>query len=41
MCRKFWWGEHGGKRPLGRPRRICDDYIKIGLEEEEGVVRTV
>jgi hypothetical protein len=26
-------GEHKGKKPLGRPRRIWEDNIKIDLQE--------
>ena len=26
-------GKPGGKRPLGRPRRRWEDYIKIDLQE--------
>jgi hypothetical protein len=33
-------GKPEGKRPLGRPRRRCEDNIKIDLQEVEGVVGT-
>ena len=26
-------GKPTGKRPLGRPRRRCEDYIRMDLEE--------
>jgi len=26
-------GKHGGKRPLGRPRRRCEGNIKMDLQE--------
>ena len=26
-------GKHKGKRPLGRPRRRCEDNIKMDLQE--------
>jgi hypothetical protein len=26
-------GKSEGKRPLGRPRRRCEDNIKMGLQE--------
>ena len=26
-------GKPGGKRPLGRPRRRCEDNIKMGIQE--------
>ena len=29
----FWWGDEGGKSPLGRPRRGWDDNIKIDILE--------
>ena len=29
----FGGGEPEGKRPLGRPRRKCEDNIKIDLQE--------
>jgi len=29
----FWVGRPEGKRPLGRPRLIWDDNIKIDLQE--------
>ena len=29
-------GEIGGKKPLGRPRRRCEDNIKMVLEEVRG-----
>jgi hypothetical protein len=32
MCTGFWWGKQG-KRPPGRPRRRCEDNIKIGLQK--------
>ena len=28
-------GKPQGKRPLGRPRRRCVDYIKVDLQEME------
>ena len=28
-------GRPGGKRPLGRPRRRWEDYIKMDLQEVE------
>jgi len=30
---KFWWGNVRVKRPLGRPRRRWEDYIKMNLQE--------
>jgi hypothetical protein len=33
---RFCVGGHRGKRPLGRPRLITGDNIKIGLKEMEG-----
>ena len=30
---KILTGKPTGKRPLGRPRRICEDNIKMDLEE--------
>jgi hypothetical protein len=32
-CTGFWWGNRGGKRTLGRPRRRWEDNIKMGLQE--------
>ena len=29
----FWWGKPEGKRPLGGPRHIWEDNIKIDLQE--------
>jgi hypothetical protein len=29
----FWWGKPSGKRPLGRPRRGCEDNINIDIQE--------
>jgi len=29
----FWWGNVGGKRPFGRPRRRWEDNIKMDLKE--------
>jgi hypothetical protein len=26
-------GKSGGKRPLGRPKRRCEDNIKMGIRE--------
>ena len=31
----FWWEKTEGKRPLGRPRRIREDNIKMDLQEVE------
>jgi hypothetical protein len=31
VYRVFFWGEHEGKRPLGRPRRRWEDNIKMDL----------
>ena len=28
-----WWGNRGGKRPLGRPRRRLVDNIRMDLQE--------
>ena len=28
-----WWRKPEGKRPLGRPRRRCEDNIKMDLQE--------
>jgi len=28
-------GKHEGKRPLGRPRRVCEDNIKMEFEDVE------
>ena len=33
-------GKPEGERPLGRPRRRCEDNIKMDLQEVGGVVRT-
>jgi hypothetical protein len=27
----FWWGMPEGKRPLGRPRQLWEDNIKMNL----------
>jgi len=32
VCR-VWVGKPEGKRPLVRPRRICEDNIKMDLKE--------
>jgi len=32
---RVWVGKPEGKRPLGRPRRRWEDYIKIDLKEVE------
>ena len=32
-CTGCWWGNPGGKRPLGRPRRRWEDNIRIDLQE--------
>ena len=32
-CAGFCGGNPEGKTPLGRPRRRCDDNIKIDLQE--------
>jgi len=29
----LWLGKPEGKRPLGRPRRRCEDNIKMDLQE--------
>jgi hypothetical protein len=29
----LWWGDLGGKRPFGRPRRRWHDSIKMDLQE--------
>jgi len=29
----IWWGNLGGKRPLGRPRRRWEDNIKMDFKE--------
>ena len=33
MCTGCWLGKSEGKRPLGRPRRRWEDYIKMDLQE--------
>ena len=33
MLSKFLTGKPTGKRPLGRPRRRWEDYIRMDLEE--------
>ena len=33
-------GKTEGKRPLGRPRRRCEDNIKMDLQEVGGVMGT-
>ena len=33
VCTKFFVGKPEGKRPLGKPRRRCEDNIKTDLEE--------
>jgi hypothetical protein len=33
-------GKPEGKRPLGRPRRRCEDNIKMDLKKQDGVVWT-
>ena len=30
---RYLWATGEGKRPLGRPRRRCEDNIKMDLEE--------
>jgi len=30
---RVWVGKRKGKRPLGRPRRRCEDNIKMDLQE--------
>ena len=30
---EFYWGKPEGKRPLGRPRRRWEDFIKMDLRE--------
>jgi len=30
---KFWWGNLGGKKALGRPKRRWDGNIKKDLQE--------
>ena len=30
---RVWVGKPEGKRPLGRPRRRCEDNIKMDLQE--------
>jgi hypothetical protein len=38
---RIFVGKPQGKKPLERPRRRCDNNIKIDLtDKEEGVVRT-
>jgi hypothetical protein len=32
-CTGFFMGKPEGKRPLGRPRRIWEDNIKMNLQE--------
>jgi len=33
-------GRHEGKRPLGRPRRRWENYVKIDVQElEEGITK--
>jgi hypothetical protein len=32
VCTGFWWGNLGGKRPLGRPRRRWEDNIRMNLQ---------
>ena len=34
MYTVFWWGKPEGKNPLGKPRRIWEDNIKMDLREE-------
>jgi hypothetical protein len=34
------WSENRYRRPLGRPRRICLDNIKMALKEMDVMVRT-
>ena len=29
----YWWGNLRGKKSLGRPRRRCEDNIKVDLQE--------
>ena len=33
MYTGFWWGKDEGKRPVGRPRRKCENNIKMDLKE--------
>ena len=36
MYAGFWWGDpREGVRPLGRPSRMWEDKIKMGLQEVE------
>jgi hypothetical protein len=35
MITKFWLEKSEGKRPLGRPRRIWEDNIRVNLREIE------
>jgi hypothetical protein len=35
VCTGFCWGKTEGKRPMGRPRRRCEDNIKVDLQELE------
>jgi len=30
---ELWWGKPEEQRPLGRPRRRCEDNIKMDLQE--------
>jgi hypothetical protein len=29
----YWWGKPEEKTPLGRPRRRCEDNIKMDVQE--------
>jgi hypothetical protein len=36
----FWWGNLSAKRPLGKPRRILEDNIKMDILEVGQKART-
>jgi len=43
VCTGFLWEKPEGQIPLGRPRRRCDDNIKMDLQEvgsEHGLDRS-
>jgi hypothetical protein len=35
MHTELWWGKPEGRRPTGRPRRRCEDNIKIDVIDDD------